>query len=89
MAEQANIQLIQSFYAAFTRGDLAAVSNIAADDVSSLVPGPQDVMSFVGQRQGRERFVRRFASFAEAQDAEKFEVRDFIAQGNKSGVYHS
>ena len=65
------------------------MSNIAADDVSSLVPGPQDVISFVGQRQGREQFVRRFASFAEAQYAEKFEVRDFIAQGNKSRVYHS
>ena len=52
-------------------------------------PGPRDVISFVGQRQGREQCVRRFAAFAEAQDAEKFEVRDFIAQGNKSRVYHS
>lgn len=83
MREQQNVQLVQNFYTAFKRGDVAGVLTTLADDVGLFIPGPKDIIPFVGQRQGREQFAQVFATLALLQDAEQFELRDFIAQGDK------
>jgi hypothetical protein len=48
-----------------------------------FIPGPKEIIPFVGQRQGREQVAQFFATLAEMQDAEQFELRELIAQGNK------
>jgi|GEM_PF-6758200 len=53
MREQQNLRLVQQFYAAFQRGDIAGVLNAFADDVA-LYPAPKEIIPFVGRRQGRE-----------------------------------
>ncbi len=56
MSEQQNLRLVQEFYdAAFKRGDVTGASETFADDVRFFIPGPKDLIPFVGQRQGRDQ----------------------------------
>lgn len=83
MSEQENPKLVQQFYAAFTRGDINGVLSTLADDVGWFIPGPKDIVPFVGQRQGPERVAQALAEFGEMQDAEQFDLREFVAHGNQ------
>jgi uncharacterized protein len=69
MSEQQNLRLVQQFYAAFQRGDIAGVLNSFADDVA-LYPAPKEIIPFVGRRPGREQVAQFFATLAAMQDAE-------------------
>jgi uncharacterized protein len=82
MSEQ-DLQLVQEFYATFGRGDIAGALNTLTDDVVWFIPGPKDVISFVGHYQGREQVAHFFAKLAEKQEAEQFEPGEFVAQGDK------
>ncbi len=84
MSEQQNVRLVQEFNAAFKRGDVTGALSTLADDVGWFIPGPKDIIPFVGQRQGREQVAQFFAKLAEMQDAEQFELREFVAQGDKA-----
>ena len=83
MSEQEGVKLVQQFYAAFTRGDIDGVVSTLADDVTWVIPGPQDIVPIAGRRQGHEQVVQAIAKFAEMQAAEQFELRGFVAQGDK------
>ena len=83
MSEQENLKLVQQFYAAFKTGSINGVLSTLADDVGWFTPGPKDIIPFVGQRQGHEQVAQAIAKFAEMQDAEQFEVQEFVAQGDK------
>jgi hypothetical protein len=41
--------------------------NAFADDVALFIPGPNEIIPFVGQRQGREQAAQFFATLAEMQ----------------------
>ena len=82
MSEQQNTKLVQEAYAAFQRGDIASILNMMADDVSWFLPGPKDVIPFVGQRRGRQQVADFFSKLAEMQDVERFEPQEFVAQGD-------
>ena len=83
MSEQENLQIVQAFYLAFGQGDLAAALNTLADNIRWFIPGPKDAIIFVGRRQGREQVAKLFEKFAEMQEPEEFDPREFIAQGDK------
>jgi ketosteroid isomerase-like protein len=83
VSEQENLQVVQAFYLAFGQGDLAEALNTLADNIRWFIPGPKDAIIFVGRRQGREQVAQLFEKFAEMQEAEEFEPREFIAQGDK------
>ena len=83
MSEQENLKLVQQFYAAFTTGNINGVLSTLADDVGWFVPGPKDIVPFVGQRQGREQVAQAIGQFAEMQDGEQFEVQEFVAKADK------
>ena len=83
MSEQQNLALVHEFYAALKRGDVTGVLNILADDVIWFVPGPQDIIPLVGQREGGGQVAQVIAKLSEMQDAEQFDVREFVAQGDK------
>lgn len=81
MNEEQNTKLIQDTYAAFKRGDIAAVLNAMSDDISWFLPGPQDI-PVAGRRRGRQQVSQFFATLAEMQETEEFEPKQFIAQGD-------
>lgn len=83
MSEQENVKLIQQFYAAFTAGNISGVLSTLADDVGWFIPGPKDIIPFVGQRQGRKQVAQVIAKFAQMQEAQQFEVQGFVAQGDR------
>jgi proteasome assembly chaperone (PAC2) family protein len=49
--------------------------------VDWFIPGPKDIISLAGQRQGREQIAQFLAKLAQMQDPEQFELREFVAQG--------
>jgi len=82
MSEQQNLALVQEFYAALKRGDVTGLLNTLADDVAWFVPGPKDIIPLVGQREGARQVVQILAKLSEMQDAEQFDIREFVAQGD-------
>ena len=77
MSEQETLRLVQQFYAAFKGGDINGALKTLSKDVGWFIPGPKDIISFTGQRHGREQVAQFIAT-----DAEQFELRDFVAQGD-------
>jgi uncharacterized protein len=47
-----------------------------------FIPGPKDIIRFAGERRGREQVAQFFAKLAEMQDAEQFDLQEFVAQGD-------
>lgn len=82
MSTEQNTRLVEEAYAAYQSGDIAALLNLLAEDVSWFVPGPPDVIPFLGQRRGRGEVKEFFSSLAESQEPEQFEPRQLIAQGD-------
>jgi ketosteroid isomerase-like protein len=83
MSEQQNFALVQEFYAALKRGDATDLLNTLADNVRWFVPGPKDIIPLAGQREGVGQVAQTLARLLEMQDAEQFDVREFVAQGDK------
>jgi ketosteroid isomerase-like protein len=83
MANQDNTKLVQEGYAAFSRGDVQAVLNMMADDVVWVTPGPRDILHMAGERHGRAQVAEFFSTLNEAEEVERFDPHEFIAQGDK------
>ena len=83
MSEQQNLALAQEFYATLKRGDVVGLLNTLADDVSWFVPGPKDIIPLTGRRESGRQVVQILARLLELQDPEQFDVREFVAQGDK------
>jgi len=83
MDEQQDVKVVQEAYAAFKRRDIQGVLSKITDDVAWFVPGPKDAVPIVGQRHGRQGVAEFFSKLAELQEAEEFEPREFVAQGNR------
>ena len=88
MSEQQNLALLQAFYAALKRGDVTGLLNTLADDVAWFVPGPKDIIPLVGQREGSRQVVQILSKLSEMQDAEQFDIREFVARGEVIALGH-
>ena len=88
MSEQQNLALVQEFYAALKRGDVTGLLNTLADDVAWFVPGPKDIIPLVGQREGSRQVVQILSKLSEMQDAEQFDIREFVARGEVIALGH-
>jgi uncharacterized protein len=82
MSEQENIRLVQQVYDHFKTGNIQALLGLLSDNVDWELPEIENV-PFAGKRMGREKVTDFFATVAKNQDFLEFEVRDFIAQGDK------
>lgn len=82
MSEQENKRAVQSIFAAFGRGDVPAILNALTEDVEWFLPGPA-IVPQAGRRHGREEVRQFFQVMGEAAEFERFEPREFIAQGDK------
>lgn len=88
MKEQQNTQLVKDAYAAYGRGDVAAVLSCMSPQIDwelASVPG----LSFTGKRKGSEQVKEYFRLADEARTMREFVPKEFIAQGNKVVVLGS
>jgi uncharacterized protein len=84
MSEAQNTQVIKDAYAAFQRGDIAAILNACDENVQwQGVIGTEGVLPQSGLRRGRAQVAEFFKQVAETTDFKSFEPKEFVAQGDK------
>ena len=83
MSRKANVQLVEQAYANFKEGNIPGILEALTADVDWFIPGPTELIPFVGRRRGPDQVGEFFAGLAASQSALKFEPREFISQGDK------
>jgi hypothetical protein len=81
MGEQDNANLVKQAYEQFRNGNIAAVLDLCADDIEWELPATANV-PFSGKRHGRDQVEEFFRQLDQMQQAQQFEPREFIAQGD-------
>jgi uncharacterized protein len=82
MSAEDNVRVVEQAYNNFKTGDIAALLDLMADDVTWQLPSVAD-SPFTGKRQGRASVGEFFALVAAEQDVRVFEPHEFVAQGDK------
>ena len=83
MSAERNTQVVKDAYAAFVRGDVAAILDVVADDVEwEGVKGAEGVVPQAGVRQGRAAVAQFFQQVNETIAFETFEPGEYVAQGD-------
>ncbi|MBI3824614.1 MAG: nuclear transport factor 2 family protein [Candidatus Rokubacteria bacterium] len=81
MSEQKNVETVQQNYAAVGRGDIPTLLSLLSDEVEWSMPGPS-VIPWTGTRRGRQQVAEFFALLRKTLKSQRFEPREFIAQGD-------
>jgi ketosteroid isomerase-like protein len=68
-------------YAAFGRGDIAAIVERLAPDVEWTLEGPQSI-PYAGRRKGHDQVRQFFQAMATTQTDHKLTIDDIISQGD-------
>jgi ketosteroid isomerase-like protein len=76
-----NVEVVQETYEAVGRGDISAHLDLLTDDVEWTFQGPS-VIPFTGTRCGREGVAEFFSLVGRNLEFERFEPREFVAQGD-------
>jgi ketosteroid isomerase-like protein len=82
MDEKENISVIQKIYAAFKRGDIPFILNAVTEDIDWQMFGLKE-LPHTGPHRGRDQVARFLEEVAAETDIQKFEPREYIAQGDK------
>lgn len=77
-----NLDVIRRGYDAFGRGDINALLELFDDQIHWVTPGPPELATS-GKRTGRQAVAEFFASVNEVFDIQRFEPKEFIAQGDR------
>jgi hypothetical protein len=81
--ESQNTKIVQDAYAAFTRGDIATLLGLMADDIVwQPVIGAASHVPFSASRSGKPAVAEFFQQVATSEDFTQFEPREYITQGN-------
>jgi ketosteroid isomerase-like protein len=78
-----NIELVQSLYAAFKRGDIGAIIGALAPDVSWHTHGRPEDYPTLGPRKGPQAVQQFFATVAAEQTAVDFSPREIFGSGDR------
>ena len=81
MSTENNKRVVQSLFEAFGRGDIPGVLEFVAEDATWDAPGPS-VVPFYGRRRGHEGASEFFKQLGSSVEFDKFEVGEFIAEGD-------
>jgi uncharacterized protein len=79
------VEVVQSAYAAFGRGDVPAILSLIADDVEWKFYGAKG-LPYTGTFRTKDEIARWFASIPEVEDILVFEPREFIPAGDNVRV---
>ena len=82
MSEQQNIEVVRRGYEAFSRGDLNALLSLFDKDIEWVSPGPPELPTS-GRRRGHQAVAEFFKVVNEVFDIQRFEPKEFIAQGDR------
>ena len=82
MSEQDNLDVIRRGYDAFGHGDIETLLGLFDEQIEWVTPGPPELATS-GRRRGRKEVGEFFAAVSEAFDIQRFEPREFIAQGDR------
>jgi ketosteroid isomerase-like protein len=82
MNEQQNVDVVRKGYEAFGRGDIPGLLAQLDENVSWVTPGPPDLPT-AGKRRGHQAVKDFFQKLASIGDIQRFETKDFIAQGDR------
>ena len=77
-----NLDVVRRGYEAFGRGDINALLESFDEQVQWVTPGPAELATS-GRRTGRQEVGQFFASVNELFDVQRFEPREYIAQGDR------
>ena len=83
-----NLGVIRRGYDAFGRGDINTLLESFDEQVSWVTPGPPELATS-GRRTGRQEVAEFFVSVNELFDIQRFEPKDFLAQGDRVVVVGS
>jgi len=75
-------EIVQDLYAAFGRGDVAAIVDRFADDIRFIHSGAPQV-PYAKDRRGKQEAAAFFADLAAAVDVLGFEPREYVEQGDR------
>ena len=79
------VEVVQSAYAAFGRGDVSAILSLIADDVEWKFCGSKG-LPYTGTFRTKDEIAKWFASIPQVDDILVFEPREFIPAGDKVTV---
>jgi ketosteroid isomerase-like protein len=88
MSESQNVELMKAAYAAFDRGDIAALLEMNAPDVEWNWPAVKEIPQS-GPRKGRAQVAQFFETLLAVEDPVSLERREFTAQGDRVVVLGS
>ena len=77
-----NSQLVKSFYAAFSRGDIQKILDGLSDNIEWFVPGPKQI-PYAGTHNGKENVKNFFVTLGKTAEFNPFELKELVAQGDK------
>lgn len=81
MSEKTNLAIMKDAYAAFARGDIAAVMSVEDPDTELEIAGPKAI-PWAGTFRGHDGARKYFAAIEAHADFEAFEPHTFLAQGD-------
>jgi len=81
MSEQEDLQIVHRIYDAFSRGDLAVILNLMADDLDWLFFGSARI-PWAGPRRGFSGVEQFFNAAAQAFEVEVFQPDEFLIAGD-------
>ena len=87
MAED-NLDVIRRGYEAFARGDINALLESFDEQINWVTPGPRELATS-GHRTGRQAVAQFFATVNDVFEIQRFEPREFLAQGDRVVVLGS
>lgn len=77
-----NLSVVRRGYEAFGRGDINGLLELFDDQIRWVTPGPPALRTS-GQRTGRQAVAEFFAAVNEVHDIQRFQPKEFIAQGDR------
>lgn len=81
-----NLDVVRRGYDAFGRGDINALLDLFDEQIRWVTPGPPELATS-GRRTGRQEVAAFFGSVNEVFDIQRFEPKEFIAQGDRVVVF--
>jgi uncharacterized protein len=82
MSEQENVAIVHEAYANFKSGNIPALLELCADDITWQLPQMENV-PFGGRRSTRAGVGEFFALVNASEEALRFEPNEIVAQGDK------
>ena len=82
VSPEQNVQVVKQVYDAFQRGDIETLLSHVSDEIVFVIPGPSQ-MPTAGNWRGVAGMRQFFARFYESVEFKEFNVRDYVASGDR------